>query len=263
MDIQSCQHADEGREKADGPRAGYECILRFPERTLADLPHHLPGFRDDRRRLKEDAEDPEIGVYFHRVLGFDPPPLGHEPVDLLDAAFSVEAVGAHIPLPDRTVRAGDRVGAPDDSHHQIPGFQPRPRSGIDDAAERLVPQNEPRFARRRPTVFSRYDLGIGPADADGDRFHEHRAVPHIRFGDVLQPCGPWFFRFNSNRFHLFTSGPLSRVQEGKAPGIEASPDTAVLPPGYPACPITRPGAHGTGSRPRSAPETALSSPARV
>ena len=64
--------------------------------------------------------------------------------------------------------------------------------GIDDAAEGFVPEHETRLARRRPAVLALDDLDVGPAHADGDGFHEHRALARVRLGDVFQTCGAGF-----------------------------------------------------------------------
>jgi hypothetical protein len=77
----------------------------------------LPGLGHHRGRLQEHPEHPQVLVDPDRVVGFDAPALGHEPIDLLDAPLGVTAVGAHVPLADGAVRAGRRVGSADDPHH--------------------------------------------------------------------------------------------------------------------------------------------------
>jgi hypothetical protein len=77
-------------------------------------------------------------------------------------------------------------------HHEFLFSKPRRRSGIDRAAERLVPEPEARFPRRCPAVFSFDNYGIGSAYPYRDGFHKHRAVPYIRFGDIFQSCGSCF-----------------------------------------------------------------------
>ena len=66
-------------------------------------------------------------------------------------------------------------------------------------------QHEARLSRRGPAVLPLHDLDIGPADPDGDGFHEHRAVTHIRLRDLLQPCGPRLLRFYRDGFHMVPS----------------------------------------------------------
>jgi hypothetical protein len=94
-------------------------VLRLPERPLADERHLLPRLGHDRGGLEQHAEQPEPRVHLDCVLGLDPPALGHEAVDLLDAALGVLAVPAHVPLAHRAVRTGNRVRAADDAHYEI------------------------------------------------------------------------------------------------------------------------------------------------
>jgi hypothetical protein len=44
------------------------------------------------------------------------------------------------------------------------------------------------------------------------RFHKHRAVPSIGFGDILQSYSPRLLWFNSNRFHRVTPLLSNRVR---------------------------------------------------
>src|SRR5262249_56790819 len=92
--------------------------------------------------LEENSEQPERPIDPHRVLGLDPPPLGHEPVDLLDPALGIAAVAAHVPLADGTVRARDGIGTADDPDDQVAGRKRARRARVQDAAERLVPEDE-------------------------------------------------------------------------------------------------------------------------
>ena len=107
----------------------------------------LPRLGDNRRRFEQHTEDPEGRVDLHGVLGFDPPTLGHEPVDLLDPALGVPAVPAHVPLPHRTIGAGHGVGAADDADHEITLLEGAGRTRIDDAAEGFVAEHEASRAR--------------------------------------------------------------------------------------------------------------------
>jgi hypothetical protein len=62
-----------------------------------------------------------------------------------------------------------------------------------------------------PAVFAFHNLDISSAHANGNGFHEHRAVPWIRLGDIFPPCSPWFLWFNSNRFHFVTFSLVSFI----------------------------------------------------
>ena len=74
-------------------------------------------------------EHAEALVDPHRVLGLDPPPIGHEPVKLLDSALGVAAVGAHVPLADRAVRAWHRIRSAHDPDHVIADCETRSHPG--------------------------------------------------------------------------------------------------------------------------------------
>ena len=205
MDFESILHADESREKADGPCAGYEHLPRFPERTSTDHPHHLPRFGHNRRRLKQYAEDTQRGIQSDRVLGFDPPSLGHIPVDLLDAPLGVLPVAAHVPFAHRTIGTGNRVRAADDPDHQVALFEGTSRTRINDAAEGFVAQHETGLPGRRPAVLPLHDLDVGPADPDRNGFHQHGPVTLIGLRDLLQPRCPRLLRFHRDGVHMVPS----------------------------------------------------------
>ena len=134
---------------------------------------------------------PRLAVDPDDVLGLDPPPLGHEAVRLLDAALGVAAVGAHVPLADRTVRARHRVRPSHDAHDMVSHRQPGgPR--VEHPAEGLVAEDQPLLTRWRPPVVSARDLRIRAADADGQGFDDHRTQLGAGLGDIVEPrrtCG--------------------------------------------------------------------------
>ena len=70
-------------------------------------------------------------------------------VALLDAALGVLAVAAHVPLADGAVGARHRVGPADDADDQVAALQVRVGGRFEDAAERLVPEDQPLAPRRR------------------------------------------------------------------------------------------------------------------
>jgi hypothetical protein len=178
--------ADERRKQTDRSGTGHQHGVRLPEGTLPDRADLLPRFGDDCGGFEQHAQEAERAVDFHRVLRLDPPALGHEAVDLLDAALGVLAVAAHVPLPHRTVGAGDGVGAPDDAHHEIALLQSSCEPGVEHAAQRLVAENQAGLAGRGPAVLPLDDLGVGAADADRHRLDEHGTVANVGFRDLLQ-----------------------------------------------------------------------------
>ena len=103
----------------------------------------VPGLGDDARRLEQHADAVERRVESHDVLGFDPPALGAEPVERLDAALGVAAVAAHVEAPGGAALARFRVGAADDPDDQIAGRDGGAVRPLQHAAERLVAEDEP------------------------------------------------------------------------------------------------------------------------
>jgi hypothetical protein len=83
------------------------------------------------------------------------------------------AVVAHVPLAHRAVRTRHRIRATDDAHDEIALLQPGDRARVDHPAERLMTQNKARLSGWGPAILALHDLDIGPADTDGNCFHEH------------------------------------------------------------------------------------------
>ena len=98
---------------------------------------------------------PEPGVDLHGELRLDPVALRAVAVPLLDPPLGVLPVPAHVPLADRAVRAGDRVGPPDDPDDEVARLQAGIARGLDHPAERLVAQDQPLAAGRGPAVAAR------------------------------------------------------------------------------------------------------------
>ena len=53
-----------------------------------------------------------------------------------------------------------------------PGRKPLFAGEFEYPAERLVPQHEPVFARRRPAIVAGHDFPVGPAYTDCQAFNE-------------------------------------------------------------------------------------------
>ena len=150
---------------------------------------------------RRTPRSPRLGSTLIGVLRLDPPALGHVAVDLLDPALGVLAVAAHVPLADGAVGAGDRVRAADDPHHQVALLQGARRARVEDAAERLVAQHQARRARGRPAVLALDDLDVGPADPDGDRLDEDRALVDLGLRDLFAAGGSRLHRLDGDGFH--------------------------------------------------------------
>src|SRR6186713_1867180 len=162
----------------------------LPQGPLADRLDLFPGLRDNGRGFQQHAKQAKRRVDLHRVLGLDPPALRHEAVDFLDAALRILAVAAHVPFTNRAVRARHRVGPPDDADDQVALAERAGRARVDDAAERLVAEHQPRLARRCPAVLAFDDLDVGPADADCDRLDEYGPVARVGLWDVIEAGAP-------------------------------------------------------------------------
>ena len=134
-----------------GPGTDDQHLTRLPERPSADRRDVLPRLRENRRRLEQDPKDAQALVDLHRILGFDSPAIGHEPVHLLDASLGVTAVGAHVPFPHRAVRTGHGIGSPHDPDDVVADGETT-RSWVDHPAERLVSEDQTLTAGRRPPV---------------------------------------------------------------------------------------------------------------
>jgi hypothetical protein len=120
---------------------------------------------------------------------------------LFDAAFGVLAVAAHVPLSNGAVRAGNRIGAADNAHHQIARLQSAGRSRIQDAPKGFMTQHEARLSRRCPAILTLHDLDVRPTNADGDGFHEYRTLMCIGLRNIFEPYCPGLLWFYGNRFH--------------------------------------------------------------
>ena len=197
--------ANQGREQADRPGASHQHRPRLPERALADGLHLFPRLGHDGGGLEQHAQQPERAVHLHRVFGLDPPALGHETVDLLDAALGVLAIPAHVPLADRAVGAGHGIRAPDDARDEVAFLESAARARVQHAAKRFVTEHEARLTWRGPAVLALHNLDVGAADPDRNRFDQDRPVARVGFGDLFQARGLGLVRFDGDGLHMGSS----------------------------------------------------------
>ena len=156
------------------------------------------------------AEEAERRVHLGEVARLDPPSLGHEPVDLLDAPLGVLPVAAHVPFADRAVGTRHRVGASDDPDDQVARLHAAVRPRVQDPAQRLVTQDQTFPPRGRPAVRARGDLDVRPADAHRHRLDQDRPGALVRFGDLLEADRARDPRLNRDCLHC-ASVPLYDV----------------------------------------------------
>ena len=154
-------------QQADGTGPGDDDVLGVPVGPPADAVDLLPGLGHHAGGLQEHPQGAETRVDLDGVFGMDAVALRAVPVVALDAALGVLAVVAEVPFAHRAVPARHGVGAPDDAHDQVPGRHRGLRRRLDDAAQRLVAEDEAVASRRRPPVGARHDLHVGAAHPDG------------------------------------------------------------------------------------------------
>jgi len=157
----------------------------FPQSLVFDL---LPRLCDDGCWFEQHAQEAERIVNFHRVLRLNSPTLRHEPINLLDAAFSVLAVAAHVPFTHSAVWARNWIGTPNDADDQIALLESGRWISFQDAAEGLMTKYETCLVRRRPSVFPFDNFDVSTADSNCDGFYEYRALTNIWLRDLF-PLG--------------------------------------------------------------------------
>jgi hypothetical protein len=105
-------------------------------------------------------------------------------VDLLDPALGVAAVAAEVELAARARLARLGVGPADHADDEVAGGEAAARRRLAHAAERLVAEDQPLGARRRPAVVAVDDLAVGAAHPEGDAVDEQLAVAGLGIGHV-------------------------------------------------------------------------------
>src|SRR3546814_2882390 len=138
----------------------------------SDLPIGVvPGLGEDARRLEQHAQMTQGWVDADRKCGLDPEVFGAVAVELLDAAFGVAAVRAHVPLARCAVAAGHRIWPADDPDRPVPDGEAGAGRRLLDLPDRLMSEDQPAPAWWRPAIVAGNDLSVGPADPDrqGDR----------------------------------------------------------------------------------------------
>ena len=132
-------------------------------------------------------------------------------MQLLDAALGVPAVAAEVELAARARRARHGVGPADDADHEVAGREAAAVGRLEHAAERLVAEDEPLGAGRRPAVVAVDDLAVGAADAERDPVHEQVAGPRLGLGHVDDGRRAGLERDHGERAHAHEPTQLARV----------------------------------------------------
>src|SRR3954469_14882596 len=106
----------------------------------------LPRLDDHACRLRQDRAEAEGGLGLHRKVGFDPETLGAETMPILDAAFGIEAIAAHIPFPGGAGRARNGIGPAHDPDNVIAAAESAFGRRLFDSPERFMPEDQALFA---------------------------------------------------------------------------------------------------------------------
>jgi hypothetical protein len=155
------------------------------------------------RRLHEHPEKPQVRRDLDEKPRVAPEPLAAEPIDLLDAAFGVLPVPAHVPLADRTVRARHRVrvtdGHSDEVSRRKPGLcrclkhpagdsWPSTNRSRPGGAQPYAPKVISRSVPHTPTAI--VWTSTGPSAASGSEMSSTQAEPAFRGATVSARISP-------------------------------------------------------------------------
>ena len=108
-----------------------------------------------------------------------------------------------------------------------PAATDAPAGRLDDAAQRLVAEDEAVASRRRPPVGARHDLHVGPAHPHGQSLDQDRAVGRRGFVDVFEPGRARRQGLHRQRLHrgrlllgvVALSGVVAVGSADRAPGV--------------------------------------------
>src|SRR4051794_24702942 len=109
---------------------------------MADALDVLPGFGDDAGRLEENGGDAEGRIDADGEVRLEAKTLAEEAVTLLDAAFGIKTIGAHVPLADGTVGARLWIGTADDADNEVAGLERAAARRFADTPERFVADDQ-------------------------------------------------------------------------------------------------------------------------
>ena len=173
MDLEPALGAEQGGEQTDRARPGHEDGAGLPHAAPADVLDVLPRLGEHRGRLDEDAPQPERGRDGHEPVGVGAVAVPGEAVGAGDAVLGVPAVAAHVLLAGRAAAARHGVRLAHDGDDEVALGEPGPLRRLEDAAERLVAEDEPVLALGGLAVLPGEDLAVGAAHPDRDGRDEH------------------------------------------------------------------------------------------
>src|SRR5215469_8054659 len=104
MNVHAALLSQQGCEQADRAGASHQYCLRLPKATATNSFDLLPRLRDDRGWLQQHREQSERAIHLDRIVRINPPVLRHVPINLLNSSLGVQAIAAHVPLANGTIR---------------------------------------------------------------------------------------------------------------------------------------------------------------
>ena len=128
---------------------------------------------------------PSDGIDFDKEIGLDAEIFGTVAVALLDAAFGVAAVAAHVPLAGGAGRTRHGIGPAHNADNEIADLDAAFRRRLLHLAERLMADHQPLLAGRSPAIVSGHDFAVGAADPERQSAHQDRAIRLWRLGNVF------------------------------------------------------------------------------
>src|SRR5262245_28776589 len=122
MNLEAALDGEERSQQANRPGTVHKCRLGIPrDGSTADSLRVIPRLGHHARRLEQHTQCSERRIDAHGEARLDANPFRPVSVTLLDAAFGVASVAAHVPFPCGTVRAWLRIRASDDADDEIAG----------------------------------------------------------------------------------------------------------------------------------------------
>src|SRR3977135_1577493 len=95
---------------------------------------------------------------------------------ILDAAFAITPVPAHVPFAGAAGRAGHRVRPAHGADNESAALETRLHGRLFDMPERFMAQDKSLLAGRWGTIPTRHDLAVGSTDAEQRGTDQHSAV---------------------------------------------------------------------------------------
>jgi hypothetical protein len=136
----------------------------------------VPRLGEDACWLEQHTQDAQCWIDPNSEFGFDTKSLSAIPVTLLDAAFGVAAVAAHVPFAHGAGGTRNGVGPTHNAHHPITRPDVNAGRRLLNATQRLVPKHQPALPRWCKSIFACDDFAVGPAHAKRQRANQNTSI---------------------------------------------------------------------------------------